>query len=59
MTDTLNGRVAENGIDAEETSEWVESFDQLLAARGRERAADILATLRARAEEAGISPSRS
>ena len=42
-------------IDPEETSEWLESFDDLVAARGRERAADILEALSKRARSAGVT----
>ncbi len=42
-------------IDPEETSEWLESFDDLVAARGRERAADILKALSERAHAVGVA----
>ena len=42
-------------IDPEETSEWMESFDDLLATRGRERAGDILADLTKRAQALGVA----
>ncbi|ACQ80066.1 2-oxo-acid dehydrogenase E1 subunit, homodimeric type [Beutenbergia cavernae DSM 12333] len=42
------------GDDAEETAEWVESLDGLLAARGDERAEQVLATLIDRAAERGL-----
>ena len=42
-------------IDPEETSEWLESFDDLVASRGRERAADILRELSRRAHAIGVT----
>ena len=55
MTDTLNNRSTDSTADPEETNEWIESFDQLVASRGPDRAADILRTLQARAGTAGVA----
>ena len=41
--------------DPEEVAEWVESFDQLVAAGGRHRAASVLHALAQRAAAAGVS----
>ncbi len=55
MTDTLNNASTDSAADPEETNEWIESFDALVASRGRDRAADILRTLQARAGAAGVA----
>jgi len=41
--------------DSEETSEWLESFDQMVASRGRARAAEILSVLNERAGAEGVT----
>ncbi len=55
MTDTLSNRSTDSGPDPEETSDWIESFDSLVASRGRDRAADILRALQARAGAVGVA----
>ena len=42
------------GIDAQEMQEWIESFDAILKAEGRESASLLLDRLRARAESLGV-----
>ncbi|MGA8210167.1 MAG: pyruvate dehydrogenase (acetyl-transferring), homodimeric type [Nocardioidaceae bacterium] len=44
----------DNAADPEELDEWSESFDQLLAAGGRERAAAVLRRLGQQAADAGL-----
>src|SRR5450631_3189801 len=41
-----------------EVAEWLEAFDQLLAAEGTVHAGDLLEVLRQRATEAGVTTSR-
>lgn len=53
MTTSLNG-LSTSGIDSEEMSEWGESFEQLLAAGGKERAAAVIKMLGQRAADAGL-----
>jgi len=53
MTSTTT-RPGASDQDPEETAEWVESFEQLLAASGERRAGEILAVLNAQAEQAGV-----
>ena len=42
--------------DPEETAEWIESFDALVADRGHERAREIVQALRGRAASLGVAP---
>jgi pyruvate dehydrogenase E1 component len=42
------------GIDAQEMQEWIESFDAMLKAEGRDSATLLLDRLRARAESLGV-----
>ena len=48
-------------IDPEETGEWVESFDELIEQRGRERARYVMLRLleRAREKQVGVPALRS
>ncbi|WP_041790130.1 pyruvate dehydrogenase (acetyl-transferring), homodimeric type [Microlunatus phosphovorus] len=52
MSATVDKR---NDVDPEETAEWVESYDDLVKARGRERARQILDELNARAGRAATA----
>ena len=54
MTTEATTRTDAADEDPDELAEWVESFDSLLAARGRERAASVLKVLAERASTAGI-----
>src|ERR1700688_4724201 len=42
------------GIDAQEMQEWIESFDAILKAEGRDSASLLLDRLRARAQSLGV-----
>ena len=44
--------------DPEETNEWIESFDELVAAGGQDRASAVLQALQARAGAAGVASAR-
>ena len=52
MSATVDKR---NDVDPEETAEWLESYDDLVRARGRERARQILDDLNARAGRAATA----
>ena len=54
MTSEATTRTDAADEDPDELAEWVESFDSLLAARGRERAASVLKVLAERASTAGV-----
>ena len=45
--------------DSEEIAEWVESFDQMVAVGGRQRAAAVLQALGERASASGLAPESS
>ncbi len=40
---------------SEEVAEWIEAFDDLVVGEGHEQGAELIAALRQRAREAGIS----
>src|SRR5829696_7529428 len=54
MTTEATTRTDAADEDPDELAEWVESFDSLLATRGRERAASVLKVLAERASTAGV-----
>jgi pyruvate dehydrogenase E1 component len=43
---------------SDEVAEWIEAFDDLVVGEGHEQAAELIAALRQRAREAGISTPR-
>ena len=54
MTSDATVRTNDSAADPEELDEWSESFDQLLAAGGQERAAAVLRRLGQQAADAGL-----
>jgi pyruvate dehydrogenase E1 component len=56
MTTTLNEQTSPgvDNVDEEELAEWAESFDQMLAAGGKARAAAVIQLLGQRAATAGL-----
>ena len=55
MTSDTTARTNDNMADPEELEEWSESFDQLLAVGGQERAAAVLRRLGKQAADAGLA----
>ncbi len=53
-TSAVNGAAAAPQADPQETSEWIDALDGLIAAEGHERAREILAALSQRARIRGV-----